>query len=470
MSHGRDLLASTWSGPQAPTNQSCAAMTDAVGPRRDSNRKRPSSAGGVRHSESFRNQSFTFGDAPSTLVDNLAKGDRVQVHVESSKQNRTPGIEGEGVVAFIGVTEFSPGQWIGVVLDDPLGKNDGSVKGIKYFECPMPHGVFVRATNVNKITQGRLSRINPSCSNSRNTSNSSRVSEHATDGRQGSSREASKKPETQARQSQQGGRVTTLKSFDQRRTVQFELADAVENHNESKIRNLLPLAYAAGVSNDSMDNAHRVLNFRVQQALLKEIDDVRRAVAELSASVRELETDLERVAGTSVALVSLDESLSGGVTTAEGDNLRERLVAQVGRQVESQLLAVVEQRVVEAVDEAVALATRELVSVTEKLHHARADPGCCPTVCAHPIDDPLDSRPCIQVQVAEAVDGANSTHLGCSPQHRQSSGMHSRSLGEADIQGKAEIVTGISEACPEGFMLGGLHETCKSGDRTLASE
>ena len=51
----------------------------------------------------------------------------------------------KGEVRFVGPTEFSPeGTWVGVELDEPLGKNDGSVAGISYFSCDPSHGLFAR--------------------------------------------------------------------------------------------------------------------------------------------------------------------------------------------------------------------------------------------------------------------------------------------------------------------------------------
>jgi len=56
-----------------------------------------------------------------------------------------------GKVAYIGTTQFAPGKWIGIVLDEPKGKNDGTVEGKIYFSCKKNHGMFVRQTQIKEI-------------------------------------------------------------------------------------------------------------------------------------------------------------------------------------------------------------------------------------------------------------------------------------------------------------------------------
>merc|ERR1740139_533522 len=49
-----------------------------------------------------------------------------------------------GIARYVGQTRFAKGEWIGVELAEPFGKNDGSVAGHRYFECRMGHGLFLR--------------------------------------------------------------------------------------------------------------------------------------------------------------------------------------------------------------------------------------------------------------------------------------------------------------------------------------
>ncbi|KAF4551954.1 putative dynein associated protein [Elsinoe fawcettii] len=71
---------------------------------------------------------------------NLSVGQKVQLN-----DGRT------AIVRFKGATAFAPGDWIGVELEEPSGKNDGSVQGDRYFNCEDKHGMFLRSSGIGKV-------------------------------------------------------------------------------------------------------------------------------------------------------------------------------------------------------------------------------------------------------------------------------------------------------------------------------
>lgn len=58
-----------------------------------------------------------------------------------------------GIIRFIGETAFADGLWVGVEFDDPSGKNDGSVQGMRYFDSKPGHGMFLRPMGVARIVE-----------------------------------------------------------------------------------------------------------------------------------------------------------------------------------------------------------------------------------------------------------------------------------------------------------------------------
>ncbi|KAJ4772538.1 Tubulin-folding cofactor B [Rhynchospora pubera] len=73
------------------------------------------------------------------LCANIKVGDRCEVE---------PGAK-RGLVKFVGKAEaLGPGFWVGIQYDEPLGKHDGMVKGVRFFQCPPAHGGIVRPDKV----------------------------------------------------------------------------------------------------------------------------------------------------------------------------------------------------------------------------------------------------------------------------------------------------------------------------------
>lgn len=69
----------------------------------------------------------------------------------------------DGIVAFLGKVDFADGDdWVGIKLTGSStgsGKNDGTVKGTRYFACAKNNGLFVRKSSISKRTLSRLEEL-----------------------------------------------------------------------------------------------------------------------------------------------------------------------------------------------------------------------------------------------------------------------------------------------------------------------
>jgi tubulin-folding cofactor B len=75
------------------------------------------------------------------LINAMKLNDRCEVLVPGNPKRRA-------TVMYLGQTQFKSGYWVGVKYDEPLGKNNGSVAGVQYFECPDKYGGFIKPTNI----------------------------------------------------------------------------------------------------------------------------------------------------------------------------------------------------------------------------------------------------------------------------------------------------------------------------------
>lgn len=74
--------------------------------------------------------------------------------IEAGKRCRVGGEDTRrGLVMYVGAVDEIPsgkGAWVAVRLDEPVGKNDGSIAGKRYWGEPseLKHGIFVRPERV----------------------------------------------------------------------------------------------------------------------------------------------------------------------------------------------------------------------------------------------------------------------------------------------------------------------------------
>uniref|UniRef100_A0A452E9J1 Kinesin family member 13B n=1 Tax=Capra hircus TaxID=9925 RepID=A0A452E9J1_CAPHI len=182
---GLDAMASTPPGPGLPPAASVEGKTPGSGPPPPPNQPEdtqpqgrpvpgpepdppaPASPFRIQKVRTSELKSFTRmlggdpGGPSGAAEDPPASGDLGDVSSDSEEASEVPGWlkEGEyvavgtnktGIVRYVGPTDFQEGTWVGVELDLPSGKNDGSIGGRQYFKCNPGYGLLVRPDRVRR--------------------------------------------------------------------------------------------------------------------------------------------------------------------------------------------------------------------------------------------------------------------------------------------------------------------------------
>ncbi|CAD5112759.1 DgyrCDS1977 [Dimorphilus gyrociliatus] len=107
--------------------------------------------------------------APTSLPQNSISttqgfkiGDRVRISGTKS-----------GILKYFGKTKFAQGEWCGIELDEKIGKNNGSVEGVTYFNCEDNFGIFAP---VSKVTMEKKEEVEVKRARQNQSSYQSRLS------------------------------------------------------------------------------------------------------------------------------------------------------------------------------------------------------------------------------------------------------------------------------------------------------
>jgi len=175
----------------------------------------------------------------------LKEGDCVKF-VNSKKEKEK---EREGVVRFIGETEFGDGVYYGVELISGEGDCDGSVDDVTYFECAANRGVFVKRRTLRRIApkSQRPSRNNSMDSNGSVASYASDVSAYSDI--DGASRRKKKKKQKDGKKNKK----TTKRNLSKQVSLANATANASKNVSNSPAKKFRRSRTSRPVSMGAMD-------------------------------------------------------------------------------------------------------------------------------------------------------------------------------------------------------------------------
>jgi len=302
-----------------------------------------------------------------------------------------------GLVKFAGATDFSSGEWIGVELNDPAGKNDGTVKGKAYFKCKPQHGIFVRPSSIvveqlvfSGESNDKVGVESPSPSTS--NGNSSFFAAATPVQAFAEAKEKAEEAAAYAKQCEKDVKLTIASSLPaarnipngvvtaaSRQTAQQCLAEAMEDHDIDQLRRALPVAAQVGVDQNELDGAMRVLNFEVQRLLYQEVEEVRAVVSGLAECVA-LAQARAAAAETAVKHTTSQNGIGGTPGAAfvpsppkPGEVPSKEWVKQVGAELEGRVWTGLNVRVENAVASAVDQATKVIQAAVSELRTASGE-------------------------------------------------------------------------------------------------
>jgi len=232
-----------------------------------------------------------------------------------------------GVVRFVGTTEFSSGEWVGLELDEPRGKNDGCVQGRRYFTCRALRGIFVRPTLVVRPGpdgQPPFSRAEARLRWGSFASEASQVSSvgEAVAKAERMSVSSERRPVRKVKKNagvKVGSDPTAevcntddrrkgfAKGVGRRRTVYSALAEAVESGDAARIEAAIVAAASAGISEAELEGPRRIIERHRASNSIPEVGPSEERDDDLGASGEVLEFDRELLASSA----ELKESLGG---------------------------------------------------------------------------------------------------------------------------------------------------------------
>jgi len=88
---------------------------------------------------------------PPVVVGGVGASNELKVGDRVKFKMRLTGSDTPGRVRFVGMDHETGNPRVGVELDKAIGKNDGTVRGNKYFSCRPKHGILTRPSRVSLL-------------------------------------------------------------------------------------------------------------------------------------------------------------------------------------------------------------------------------------------------------------------------------------------------------------------------------